>query len=181
MIAASVGLYFGFIDPTYKDIQSLQGKRNELNSAINNANQLTERRNNLVNTINSFSTEDVFRLNKLVPDHIDNVRLIMEIDRIALKYGMVLRDVRVSGLNLDGGGLSSLPSGNIGDTLVNYDKVALSFSVSSTYETFKQFLKELEDNLRITDIGKIFFNAPPDPKNSDTYQFNLSVTTYWLK
>ena len=181
MIAASVGMYFGFIDPSYKETELLQEKKTELNSAINNANELTERRNELVTKINSFSADDKFRLDKLIPDHIDNVRLIMEIDRIALKYGMSLREVQVQGLNLDSGGGTLLPSGNIGDIPKDYDNVTLLFSVSSTYQTFKQFLKELEENLRITDIERVSFGVTQNTKLDNIHQFNVSLKTYWLK
>lgn len=180
MIASSIGLYFGFIDPTYNETQTLVAKSGALNAAVNNANQLTERRNKLVTQINSFPVDDMARLTKLIPDNIDNIRLIMEIDRIALKYGMSLRDVKVSGSGLSqNSGIDS--SGVIGIAAKDYDNVGLSFSVFSNYQTMKQFLGEIEYNLRITDIGKISFSTREGVKGPDIYQFNISLNTYWLK
>lgn len=186
MIAASIGIYFGFIDPTYNEAQALKEKNTALNVAVNNANQVTESRNKLVAKINSFPVDDMARLLKLLPDNIDNIRLIMEVDRIALKYGMSLRDVKVSGSGLpqDGGTLSSpaiASSGVIGGTPKDYDNVKLSFSVFSNYQTIKQFLGELEENLRITDIEKLSFSTRENTRGQDVYQFNVSLNTYWLK
>lgn len=182
MLLASVGLYFGLIDPTNKDIQALKEQKAEFDKAVDNANQLTERRNALVAKVNSFSLEDSQRLEKLVPDYVDSVRLIMETDRIALKYGMSLRDVQIAGLDTGKpGSASPETSGVIGGVPKDYDSVTMSFSVFTNYQTFKQFLKELEDNLRISDVGRIAFNVPSASKSQEVYQFNVSLKTYWLK
>jgi hypothetical protein len=180
MLVASIGLYLGFVDPTYQAALLLEEKKAEFDTAMNNANQLSERRQALVEKVNSFSVDDLFRLSKLLPDHVDNVRLIMEVDRIALKYGMSLRNVQLQGLNL-----SNKNSGNtstvLGAAPKDYDDVVLSFSVTSSYSTFKGFLKELEDNLRITDVEGVSFVVPQGGDNKDSYQYSLSLRTYWLK
>ncbi len=180
MLLASVGLYFGFIDPTYKEALALKDKKNEFDTAMNNANQLSERRKSLVDKINSFPAEDLGRLNKLLPDYVDNVRLIMEVDRIALKYGMSLRDVQIQGLNLNKNSAAEA-SPVIGEASKDYGDVTLSFSVVSDYPIFKKFLGELENNLRISNVESLSFSVPQGAKSPDLYQYNLSIKTYWLK
>jgi hypothetical protein len=182
MLVASIGLYFGFIDPTYQDALVLKDKKAEFDTAMNNANQLSERRQALVDQVNKFPAEELVRLNKLLPDHVDNVRLIMEVDRIALKYGMSIRDVQLQGLNLLNNNNSGNTSTVLGTAPKDYDNVVLSFSVSSSYSTFKEFLSELEDNLRISDVESLSFSVPPqDTRGKDVYQYSLSIRTYWLK
>ena len=178
MIIASVGMYFGFIDPAYKDVQALQDQKQSFDAAVNNANQLTEKRNELVAKMNSFSADDMLRLSKLVPDYVDNVRLIMEVDRIALKYGMSLREVQVLGVS---SAQIKASSGAIGVVSKDYDNVILSFSVSSTYPVFKKFLNELENNLRITDVDRVMFSISQNARADDVYSFSMSLRTYWLK
>lgn len=178
MVAASVGIYFGFIDPAYKNIQVLKAQKKSFDAAVNNATQLTEKRDELVKKRNSFSTEDMSRLKNLVPDYVDSVRLIMEIDRIALKYGMSIRDVEVLGFTP---AQSVAASGIIGIAPKDYDKATLSFAVSSTYPVFKQFLVELENNLRITDVERLVFSVLQNVQAGDVYQFRVSLKTYWLK
>lgn len=179
MIASSVGLYFGYIDQTYQNIKVLNEQKQEYDAAIQNANQLTERRNALVSKVNALPSSEVDRLNKLIPDYVDSVRLIMEVDRIALKYGMSLREVRTDDLNK---GKASETLGTLGAPQKDYDNVNLSFSVLTTYQVFKQFMAELESNLRVSDVNKISFTAPQgSAKNQDLYQFGVSLKTYWLK
>ena len=181
MLIASIGLYVGFISPTYGEVEALKGKGNEFDSAVNNANKLTEKRNELVSKLNSMPADDLSRLNKLIPDNIDNVRLIMEIDRIAMKYGMSLREVRVEGISIPQGSKAVVQAGVIGGVAKDYDSVTLSFTVSSNYQAFKSFLNELENNLRITDVENISFSAPRGVTGSDIYRFGVSLKTYWLK
>lgn len=181
MLVASVGLYFGFIDPTYQDALVLKEKKAEFDTAMNNANQLVVRREALNEKINAFPKADLDRMDKLLPDHVDNVKLIMEVDRIALKYGMSLREVQLQGLSLLDSKKPESISPVIGVPPKDYDNVSLSFSVVSSYPTFKQFLKELEDNLRISDVESVSFSVPRDARNPDIYQYALSLRTYWLK
>ncbi len=183
MIIASIAMYFGFIDPTYKETQALQEKKNEFDTAVNNATKLNDRLEELVKEDSSFPAGEVDRLKKLLPDYVDNVRLIMEVDRMALKYGMSLREVNVEGLGVAQGSASAMTdsTGTIGAVQKDYDGVVLSFSVLSTYPVFKQFLKEIEENLRIIDVENITFSVPRDSKGQDVYQFGVSLRTYWLK
>ena len=43
---------------------------------------------------NSFDPNDLAKLQTLLPDNVDNIRLILEIENVAAPYGMVLKDVK---------------------------------------------------------------------------------------
>ena len=88
LILASVGMFYGYIDPNYrgenvsKNIVNLMAERNQYKFALENSNNLITERNRLVEKNNNFPSNDLERLKKLLPDHIDNVRLIIDIDNI---------------------------------------------------------------------------------------------------
>ena len=176
LIGASLALYFGFIDPTYTDVKTLRNESQEYEEAINNALELSRTRNELVKKINEFSPDDMARLEKLLPDKIDNVRLIMEVDRIALRYGMSLREVKVETITRSGNSATA-----IGEDLSEYNTMLLSFSVISRYETFLMFLQDLEDSLRLLDVRSVNFQARESARGDAVYQFNVTLQTYWLK
>ena len=50
----------------------------------------------LLSRFNAFKTEDLDRLRKLLPDHVDNVRLILDLDNLAARHGMALQNVVIS-------------------------------------------------------------------------------------
>src|SRR3989344_1966049 len=82
-LAGAVGLFFWFIDPTYAQIKELRVEEAEFDNALTRARDLKEVRDELIKRYNAFLPSDISRLKKLLPDHVDNVRLIIDLDSIA--------------------------------------------------------------------------------------------------
>lgn len=170
LLGVAVALFFGYIDPTYAEITELRARETQFNQALDQSRELQRVRDSLLSRYNTFSQSDLERLKKLLPDHIDNVRLILDIDSIALKYNMRTRNVTVSN------------SGSANPTAIEtgqgaIESVVLSFSVVATYDDFIRFLKDLESSLRIVDVVGLSFSTAA----GDAYNFNVSIKTYWLK
>jgi len=170
LIALSIGLFFGYIDPTYQGIKELRAEEKTFDEALTQSRELQRIRDTLLSRYNTFSQEDLDRLEKLLPDHVDNVRLILDIDSIASQYNMRTRNVTVSGA-------SSGDSNTIGSNQNAVDSVILSFSVVATYDNFIRFIKDLESSLRIVDLVGLSFKAT----EGEAFNFNVSIKTYWLK
>jgi len=169
-LIVSGALFFAFIDPTYSEIKKLQQEKNLFDEALDNSKKLQQARDELLSTYNSFSVSDLERLDKMLPNAVDNVRLVRDIDGIASKYGMKIKNVSISFV------------GNSGEQQIGADDepvgmVDLSFTVTSPYRIFVNFLKDLEKSLRIIDVISVSFGAA----EKDFYEYNVSVRTYWLK
>ncbi len=173
LIILSIGLFTVYIDPTYKEIKDLKAISSQYQEALNKSKELRIVRDSLLESYNSFTEEDLSRLKRLLPDNVDNVRLIMDVNSMASRYGAVIRDIRVN-----------VPTGS-DDVRVNitdikkYESVTLSFSMSSTYENFIKFIGDLRDSLRLVDITHIDF-TPPTSQDSNIYKYNFTVKTYRL-
>lgn len=170
LIIVALGLFFGYIDPTYIQIKELRVEEKTYDEALNQSRELQEIRDALLSRYNTFSQQDLNRLEKLLPDHVDNVRLILDIDSIASNYNMRTRNVTVSEV-------SSEDKNIIGANQNAVDSVVLSFSVAATYENFIRFIKDLESSLRIVDFVGLSFSST----EGDAFNFNMSIRTYWLK
>ena len=170
LVAVALGLFFGYIDPTYKNIKELRVEERAFDEALNQSRELQEVRDTLLSRYNTFSQQDLDRLIKLLPDHVDNVRLILDIDSIASKYNMRTRNVTVSMTGSEDPNVIGANQGVV-------DSVILSFSVAATYENFIRFIKDLEQSLRIVDLVGLSFVAG----EGDAFNFNVSIKTYWLK
>jgi len=105
-----------------------------------------------------------------MPNAVDNVRLVRDIDGIASKYGMTLRSVSVSFVG------NSVEQ-QIGAQDEPIGMVDLSFTVTAPYRIFLNFLRDLEKSLRIIDVLSLSFSA----SQKDLYEYNMTVRTYWLK
>ncbi len=170
LVIVAFGLFFGYIDPTYKQIRELRAKEKTYDEALNQSRELQKVRDSLLSRYNTFSKQDLDRLKKLLPDHVDNVRLILDIDSIASKYNMRTRNVTISKA-------SSEDANVIGSNQSEVDSVVLSFSVTATYDNFIKFIKDLESSLRIVDLVGFSFSAT----EGEAFNFNISIKTYWLK
>jgi Tfp pilus assembly protein PilO len=168
------GLFFAVINPMYTDIKVLKTEEATYDSALNRSRELQSVRDQLLARYNTFSQDNLARLQKLIPDTIDNVRLILDLDSMASRYGMHVRNVS---LNSNASAASRAAGGQVGPGDARYDFVTLSFVVSGNYDTFRAFLADLESSLRLVDISSISFAATP----TGIYEYTVGIKTYWLK
>lgn len=171
MIIASVAGIIAYIVPQYNTIQEAREELAEYDVALDNATKLQAEREKLLTRFNEFSNEDVEALEKLLPDNIDNVKLIIELDALAARYGMAIQNVNViDEVNQQQGGATeqSRP----------YGTVDLEFSIAGPYDRFVSFIEDVETSLRLIDVYDIVFQTPV---TSNNYEYRVKIRTYWLK
>jgi hypothetical protein len=182
LILSSLGIFFGYVDPNYKGsgaivesdlktygIKPLQDEYAKYQDAANNSTKVVENRIRLTDKNNKIKETDKNKLLKLLPNNIDNVKLILEITDIAAKRNLSLKGISISG--------STKTTDAIGPDNTPYGTLNLKFSVNTTYETFLNLLNDLETNLRLIDVTDIGFSST----DTGFYDFSVSLNTYWLK
>ncbi len=182
-IGISIGGFFMFTNPIYQELPVLRAELDSYNEALNNSKALENERDKLTSKFNSISKEDLEKLEKLLPDNIDNIRLILEIEKIASPYGMALKDVKYNAEEPVEANAKQAGSGGKLETNKDYKVLNMEFSVSGPYNNFINFTKDLESNLRIVDISSISFSSEVDSKTNPggSYKYNFKIKTYWLK
>ena len=219
LILASVGIFIvytnplytddtGSMDPAGKSIKELQSEEKDYLDALSKTREIELVRDGLLVKFNALDEGDKERILKLLPDHIDSVRLIIDINNIAARYGMSLSSIILSAPGVPSvpaakkssaqGNLSQESSGNdagavsgIGPDSRLYDSVKLGFNVFGPYENFLLFLTELEESLRVVDIISLSFGnnkesaLVPETKsqtgNSKSFTYSMTIRTYYLK
>ncbi len=96
LIIISIGVFLFFIDPQYKNVKSLRDEIKKNEEIIDRANKLDLKKNELNDKYNQISPTDKSALETLLPDTVDNVRLIIDINNIAEKFGIVIRDISIN-------------------------------------------------------------------------------------
>ena len=185
----AIGGFFLLTEPLYQGISLKRQQIAAYDEALNNSKALEAERDKLTQKYNSFDPNNLSRLEKLLPDNVDNIRLILEIEKIASPYGMALKDVKYDVVSKNSAVSQTQiagviqPGGNNGNK--NYSVWNLEFSTQATYNNFLSFVKDLEDNLRIVDIASIQFSSNTSlglsPTLSEAYKYNFKIKTYWLK
>lgn len=173
LFIAAVGLFFGYTDSAYDAVQALRVENRTFDEAFKRLGALEERRDALLAEYSALGSEDIEDLRKLLPDHVDNVRLIIDIDTIASAHGMAVRDITIGEVPTQG------DAGEFGADSSTLGSITLSFKVAGSYETFRAFLSDLENSLRIVDMESITFSAANDTEDFNEYE--LTIRTYWLE
>jgi hypothetical protein len=187
LIGIAVAGFFTFTSPLYKDVSSLKAQAASYNEALANSKALESERDKLTQKYNSLDPENLSKLEKLLPDNVDNIRLILEIEKIASPYGMVLKDVKydTKSKTETTTGTQTTMQGTAATQQLNkdYGVWELEFSTQGTYNNFVNFIKDLENNLRIIDISSIQFDssAGTTSTSAGTYKYGFKIRTYWLK
>jgi hypothetical protein len=190
LIGIAVATFFVFANPLYSDISQLQVQSAFYNEALTNSKALENERDKLTAKYNTIAGDNLTKIKKLLPDNIDNIRLILEIGKIALPYGMVLKNVKYNVVEKTDAAATSVQGAVQGGNVAaisnkDYGIWNLEFSTEGTYNNFLNFLRDLESNLRIVDISSITFSSDvgvrPGSFLPDVYTYDFKIKTYWLK
>lgn len=187
LIGVAIAGFFLLTDPIYKSISLERGQVASYNEALDNSKALEAERDKLTQKYNSIDPENLSKLQKFLPDNVDNIRLILEIEKIASPYGMALKDVKYDATNDNVATSPTIGVAKGGTNSLNkdYGTWNLEFSTQGTYNNFNSFVKDLENNLRIVDISSIQFSSGGkiglSPSLQEAYKYNFKIRTYWLK
>jgi hypothetical protein len=162
-------------------------------SAIDNAQKLISVRDQVLKSYNDISADDRDRIDKMVPDTVDNIRLIIDLNSVALQHGFSLKNITAAAKSDSSGaspsaqgapalapssaGLSPSAAGSLSIATPTLDTVTVSFNVTAPYQQFISFMQDLEASLRIMDITHLTVSA----NDTGTYDFGVQLTTYWLR
>ncbi len=172
-ILAAIALFFFYTNPQFQGLKLNIADQSKIVEANDKAAKLRAVRQSLTDDRKKIAQEDVDKIVKMLPDGVENVGLIIDIDNIASKYGMRIRNTKVN----DGSSGKATSAAIAGPDSKKHGTISLSFSVASTYENFLAFLKDLEASQRLVDVTALTFTSNKEGR----YEFNVTLQTYWLK
>lgn len=175
LIGAAMGLFALFTNPTYQEAKKVAGEVQAYDEALTKSQELRKIRDSLISKRNTFNEDDVKKLNKILPDNVDNIRLIIDINNIASGQKLSLANVELGDVSDSSVARNPLSGGSSGDPI---GSVTVGFSVNATYDEILAFLQDLERSLRIIDVVNLSF-ASPETAEGKT-DFDLNIRTYWL-
>lgn len=171
----AAALMFGYVMPTYKQsIVPAQAQIASLESALAAAKGFTLKEADLEKQRTSISPQNLARLESFLPDGVNNVQLILDLDGLAARSGMAL-----SNFNID---TNSISSGSSANSLAlassnPVDSVQLTLETNGTYAQFHSFLAGIEQSLRPLDVVNITVGPGV---GTGSYKYTITVRIYWL-
>ena len=176
----AIGLYFTVTKGVLAEANIIRASNNEYITAIKNAEDLIRVRDKVLADYNKLLPEDRDKLNKFVPKSVDNIRLIIDLNNIALRYGFALKGIKANASSKTSNESLVSPTSPMNpDVIVApvLDTVTVSFGVTAPYQQFISFLQDLEASLRILDISSLSVTA----NDSGVYEWKIELKTYWLR
>lgn len=172
LIAGSILSFTKFVAPMWQEVKSLRGEVSTSDGSLNTAGRIKKERDDLIAKYQNISKNDLDNLNTLLPDSVNNIRLIIQINALANKNNLAtLRNVDYqTGENKD-------KNAQFLDSEKPYGEFIISFQTSGSYKNFMAFLSDLESNLRLVDITNVEFSA----LESGNMNYKITLKTYWLK
>ena len=198
LFVLSVVLAVFYIKPAWPRTRELRQDVSFLEETLESARELQSVRDRLLAKYNSFTPNDIERLNKLLPDNVDNVRLIIDINEMAGRYGLAIQDIDIKKepeSELRTAGETAGEEGDFGASAREAREaleaeegpgepklsfLTLSFSVLAPYERFLALLSDLERSLRIVDVTELSFGSSKEAATKG-HVFAVTVKTYWLQ
>ncbi len=182
VIGVSVGVFVMFVWPRYQNIQTTRAAIANSDNSLSTAAKLKASREALIAKYNSIPKADLDNLKTLLPDTVNNIRLIIQINALATKNGLsVLRNVEYQAVQEK----AAAGAANTEASRRPYGEFAVSFETVGQYKNFLAFLSDLEANLRLIDVTGIDFSlgagAGGDQGGIVSNSYKVSLKTYWLK
>lgn len=181
IIAASLILGI-LVVPIKKEVDDLKLKQKSLLSTQTDAKQYATLGQDVVGRYQSLDPNQLERLKKMVPDSIDTVRLINDVNGIAKSNSMTLKKVDYNPEEIKKGGTEDLRAANE-NTRLPYGSYSIRFVVSGSYKNFLNFIDSLENSLRILDITDVEFSSTQTSTllAPDVYEYTITAKAYWLR
>jgi hypothetical protein len=170
LIVISIALLMLFFKPQLGKIDQINQRKAAYNQAISDLQHIDQKKNELLAKLNSFPAEDVAKIDTLLPDKPNVVPLVAELENIASKRGIIIRNI-----STDSSGNFSASLGGEGKAK-NYETSTLNFDFESSYDVMKQFLIEIESSLRVMDIRSVNFSGT----ESNNFTYKVTMDIYWI-
>lgn len=175
-LVVAIGIFFGYVHPAWTvTIAATKAALASDDSALAAADEYTAQQNELASARNAIDPADLARISIFLPDSVDNVGLILDLNALAARSGLSLSNVDVMA---SAAGASSASTGGAlpiaGTSPIS--SVDLSLSAIGTYTALQAFLTGIEKSERLLDVRDIVV------KGSDTgvYTYQMTLRIYWL-
>ncbi len=176
----AAGVYFGYINTAIEGNKALRAEIATQQKSFDNIRQIEDKKKKLIAANDSISAEDHARLEKMVPNTVDTVRLVSDLYDRASKNQVEMKRVDLKKT------AASVEGNSIGPDDAEYSALDVSMIVSGTYPRFMNFLTDMERSLRVIDVTSVSVNAPvagkPTPGvNPNAYEYQITARTYFMK
>ncbi len=183
LIVLAIGMYVTFTQAKIAEVREIHAVNQEYDIAIKNADALRDTRDKILKKYNNIEQKDREALDKIIPNTVDNIRLIIDLKDIADGNNLALRNIKATASPTAQKSIAPVAPPTTKANAKNLlptptlDTVSVSFNVTAPYQQFISFMRDLESSLRIMDLTHLTVSV----NSSGVYEFGVELKTYWLR
>lgn len=176
----AIGIFFSYVSPTWSgSIAETKATIAADDQALAAAREYKDQQNQLALERDAINAKDLSRLAVFLPDSVDNVGLILNLNALAARSGLSLSNVDVTSNDGQGQNGSSQQADNIGTGTTRNEVVSsvdLSLSAVGSYKALQNFLQEVERSQRLLDVHDLTVTG----SGTGVYKYEMKLRLYWL-
>lgn len=170
LILSALIIYVALVKPEYNNIQDLRGRVKSSSDFFNAQSEAVDYVNNLYakNKVDIEQTQKDLIL--ALPDQEEVANVVFQIQRIS-----ALNNISIDSVNLDRLPVQKKSANSL---IKNYSTLRISMKLAGSYESFKELLKFLENNIRIIDVETLRVYQTNE-LDRGVFNYELVVDTYY--
>jgi Tfp pilus assembly protein PilO len=178
LLVSSIGLYFSYISPTYDSLVQHNVFITRLEEAKKQYDTFVSQKSKLTGINMGISKENLANLTKIMPDEVDSVRFIIDLDAIARANSMSISEFSLPG-DATVGTTPSTEGEGVGP---KFAKEEFAVALTGDYQNFKRFLRNIESSLALMTVTQVAVDASGDSENAapGVYEYQVAFQTYEL-
>jgi hypothetical protein len=166
LIILSGTLVYWFTYPMYGEVKQLREQTEQIQTSLARAQKASQTLMQKQGLAGKFTDEEKAKLEILLPDRIDALRWIVQLDEIASRHNGKITDLKVAD-DLKG----TIPELGISN---------ITFKVTMMHDDFLDFLADTQRSLKLTDVTSANFE-PKGTTNAAKNDYFVNLRAYWLK
>ncbi len=187
-IVAAFIFFFDLVQPTYTDAKALQSKQLGEESYLKNQITLVSQVQATLNTYQN-EAQSAANVGLAMPSGEDIAGALAQIQGIAANNNIAINSISVTPPEIQvrataAGGTAASSSSSLIKPLGSF---TFKFAASGSYESFKNFLSEIETNIRIFDVKAISLQpiavavstGAKSVPSHDAFNYTITVATYY--
>ncbi len=174
-LAAAIIIFFVYVNPTWGgSIATTKAAIALDDQALAAAQEYTTQQNALIAARDAIDPSQLSKLSTFLPDSVDNVGLILDLNALAARSGISLSNIDVAANDSNGTPNTASGKALTGDPIGSAN---MTLSAVGTFDSLQAFLRGIEQSARILDVQDVVV------KGSDTgvYTYQMSIRLYWLR
>ena len=168
LILLAVAVYGVYVDPLYSAIQRDLVKESEVKAALVESDQAKKKLDEITRRYENFPADADQKLSEIIPEKIDRIRLLIEPTTFLEENGFPAESIVVA-------------SGPADTKDAPYRTHSITFSISASYDTFREFLHVLESSLVLRDMAMVSFDVAPTVSLGGSAKPELAIHKYNIK